>query len=106
MKSGNIVYSTHPVEPEIEATETEAVPAEKRGGAVKIFCEKRSSGKTVTLIKDLPCSKQELAQLFKTLKKKCAAGGTIKDDVVELQGDQKKKAAAELLAMGYKVKGA
>ena len=45
-------------------------------------------GKIVTLIKGLNLSSSDAKGLLKTLKGRCGTGGTIKDDVLELQGDQ------------------
>ena len=45
----------------------------------------------------------DVEQLASTLKKKCAAGGTIKDGKIELQGDHKKKVQKTLEEMGFNV---
>ena len=45
-------------------------------------------GKTVTLIKGLNLNSLDLRNLLKKLKIQCGTGGTIKSDVIELQGDQ------------------
>jgi translation initiation factor 1 len=45
----------------------------------------------------------DIHQLAKLLKNKCAAGGTVKGRIIELQGDHKKKAAQVLRANGYNV---
>jgi len=43
-------------------------------------------------------------QLARELKQKCGSGGTIRDDVVEIQGDHRDALADELSARGYTVK--
>jgi translation initiation factor 1 len=43
---------------------------------------------------------------MKNLKAACATGGTIKNGVIEMQGEQRKKAAHVLRKLGYKVKTA
>ncbi len=45
-------------------------------------------GKTVTLITGLELNAAEAKTLLKRLKARCGTGGTLKDDVIELQGDQ------------------
>ncbi len=45
----------------------------------------------------------DINELAKLLKNRCAAGGTVKDRVIELQGDHKKKAARVLEQNGYQV---
>ena len=45
----------------------------------------------------------DINKLAKLLKNKCAAGGTVKGRVIELQGDHKKKAAGVLKENGFNV---
>jgi len=45
----------------------------------------------------------DINQLAKLLKNKCAAGGTVKGRLIELQGDHKKKAADVLRNHGFNV---
>jgi translation initiation factor 1 len=42
--------------------------------------------------------------LTKTLKQSCGSGGTVKDGVIEIQGDQREKISEVLRKLGYKVK--
>ena len=63
-------------------------------------------GKLVTLIKGLTAPEAELKQLLKQLKAVAGTGGTIKDGVIELQGDQVAAALAALEKDGYRPKQA
>ena len=63
-------------------------------------------GKLVTLIKGLAASEVELKQLLKQLKAVAGTGGTLKDGVIELQGDQIAVALAALEKAGYRPKQA
>jgi translation initiation factor 1 len=65
---------------------------------------KGRGGKTVTLVKNLQLNPDDLKELSKTLKNACGCGGTIKDGIIEIQGDQRPRIAAVLHSMGYKVK--
>jgi len=65
---------------------------------------KGRGGKTVTLVKNLQLNPQDLKALAKTLKNACGTGGTIKDGVIEIQGDQRQRIATVLQPLGYKVK--
>lgn len=65
---------------------------------------KGRGGKTVTLIKKLILSEEEMKDLAKKLKQICGSGGTVKEDVIEIQGEHREKIAAALKGMGYKVK--
>lgn len=72
-----------------------------------IYLHRESSGrggKAVTLVKNLVLSNDEMKSLAKKLKQECGTGGTIKDDVIEMQGEQREKIAALLRTLGYKVK--
>ncbi len=65
---------------------------------------KGRGGKTVTLVKKLVLSEKDLKNLAKKLKRACGSGGTIKDGVIEIQGEHREKIADVLLKQGYKVK--
>jgi translation initiation factor 1 len=74
-------------------------------GIVRIFREKGGKGgKTVTAVRGLPKTGVDLQSLATELKRSCGAGGTLKDGVVEIQGDHREKVAEKLRAMGYQVK--
>ncbi|MBV5259951.1 translation initiation factor [Synechococcus moorigangaii CMS01] len=61
-------------------------------------------GKTVTVIMGLQHSPENLQKLLKQLKNKCGSGGTLKDQTLEIQGDQRQAILAFLLDQGYKAK--
>lgn len=65
---------------------------------------KGRGGKTVTLVKNLVLSEADLKELSKKLKRACGTGGTIKDGVIEIQGEHRQKIADVMQKMGYKVK--
>ena len=61
-------------------------------------------GKGVTTVSDVPLDEAGLAELAARLKQRCGTGGTVKDGRIEIQGDQRDRLAAELEALGYRVK--
>ncbi len=65
---------------------------------------KGRGGKAVTLIKGLALSEGDLSALAKKLKQACGSGGTVKDGVIEIQGEHREKIADTLRKLGYKVK--
>jgi len=65
---------------------------------------KGRGGKGVTLIKGLVLSEGELSALVKKIKQACGTGGTVKDGVIEIQGEHREKIADTLRKLGYKVK--
>ena len=65
---------------------------------------KGRGGKVVTLVKNIQLSPDDLKALSKALKQACGTGGTIKDGIIEIQGDHREKIASVLVKMGYKAK--
>src|SRR5581483_6363147 len=61
-------------------------------------------GKGMTTVADVPLDEAGLLELATKLKDRCGTGGTVKDGVIEIQGDQRDRLAAVLEGMGYKVK--
>ena len=82
-------------------------PAPPSDGVVRVSREtKGRKGKGVTKVTGVPLSGAELAALAKELKKRCGTGGTVKDGVIEIQGDQRDLLVQELSERGYTVKRA
>ncbi len=76
-------------------------------GSVRVGREtKGRKGKGVTLVSGVPLAGDALAELAQQLKKKCGSGGTLKDGVIEIQGDHRDFLLVELQKRGYKVKKA
>jgi translation initiation factor 1 len=61
-------------------------------------------GKTVTIITGFQAKPETLTAILKQLKSQCGAGGTVKENEIEIQGDHKQKLVQVLTQMGYKVK--
>jgi len=70
---------------------------------LRIGAEKRKRGKIVTVIRDL-AETNDHSELLTRLKNHCGAGGTIKENTIEIQGDHTTRAKAFLLEAGYRVK--
>jgi translation initiation factor 1 len=74
-------------------------------GIVRISREtKGRAGKGVTLVSGVPVAAEALEKLATQLKKRCGTGGTVKDNVIEIQGDHRDTLMAELTKLGFKVK--
>ena len=58
---------------------------------VKIRLEKRKFGKEVTIIEGIDPSTYDLRKVASVLKSRLATGGTVKDNHIEIQGDQRQK---------------
>jgi translation initiation factor 1 len=82
-----------------------AAPPVPRDGVVRLFRDRGGrNGKTVTVIHGLPERGRVLEARHSEMKRLCGAGGTLKDGVVEIQGDHRERLAARLRALGYTVK--
>jgi translation initiation factor 1 len=82
---------------------TRSLPPQQQ--SPRVFRDRKGrGGKVVTVIRDLQLSAEDLTELGKQLKKKCGAGGTVKEGNIEIQGDHREQVAAELTRLGYKAK--
>jgi translation initiation factor 1 len=80
--------------------QVDGVPPEKRTAHITI--EKRKKGKWVTAVKGLAAA--NLPELLTQLKSACGAGGTVKNNVIEVQGKHLDRVAEYLRDAGYRVK--
>ena len=77
----------------------------KSDGIVRVAREtKGRKGKGVTVITGIPMNFDEITKLAKKLKQKLGTGGTIKNGVIEIQGDHRDALVEELIKQGFKVK--
>ncbi|HUU97079.1 MAG TPA: translation initiation factor [Phycisphaerae bacterium] len=70
----------------------------------RVSREKRRRGKSVTVITGLNPVASNLAAILAQLKSACAAGGTISEDRIEIQGDHRERALSILHDLGYPAK--
>jgi translation initiation factor 1 len=61
-------------------------------------------GKGVTTIEGVPVTESELKKLAKQLKQQCGTGGSLKDAIIEIQGDHRDKIKVYLESQGFTVK--
>ena len=113
--SGGLVYSTEggrmcPTcrRPVAQCTCGKAAPSSAAAdGIVRVLREtKGRGGKAVTVVRGAPGDPAVLAKLGQDLKAACGSGGTVKDGIVEVQGDHVEKVMALLQQRGFKVKRA
>ena len=79
----------------------------KNDGIVRVGREtKGRKGSGVTVITGIPQHPEGLEKLARQFKQLCGTGGTIKDGVIEIQGDHRDRLVAELKKSGYTVKRA
>jgi translation initiation factor 1 len=110
--SGGLVYSTDsgrmcPACRQARAACTckhNAPPASPGDGKVRVSREtKGRGGKAVTVVRGLALDAAALATLGKQLRTLCGSGGTVKDGVIELQGDHAERVVAKLKQDGWAV---
>ena len=79
---------------------------ERRGdGVVRVGREtKGRKGKGVTVVTGVPLAGDALDDLASQLKRLCGSGGTVRDGVIEIQGDHRDQLVAELAKRGWTVK--
>lgn len=107
-KHSRLVYSTDRgrIKEEKNASAIAKDDGTSRGdGIVRIRRETAGrNGKGVTTISGIPVDEAELKNIAKNLKQTCGVGGSVKDGVIEIQGDQREKIKAELEKRGFTVK--
>ncbi|MCX6121699.1 MAG: translation initiation factor [Ignavibacteriales bacterium] len=76
-----------------------------KGNTVHLMLDTHGrKGKSVTIVSGLqhnPTTREDIARI---LKQYCGTGGTVKEGKIELQGDQRARAAEKLKEMNYIVK--
>jgi len=111
-KSNGLVYSTdggnncsgcgHPLKQ--CCCSRQKIP-QQGDGIVRISRQtKGRKGSGVSIIAGLPLGGPDLKKLARQLKKKCGSGGTVKDGVIEIQGDHRDVLLDVLQNMGYTAK--
>jgi translation initiation factor 1 len=108
---GRLVYSTETgricPEKKTKKKPSNRPSPDKGDGVVRIQREtKGRKGKTVTTVHGVPLAEDDLKDFAKTLKGKCGAGGTVKDGVIEIQGDHRETLLEEIRKQGYRAKPA
>lgn len=97
-----MVYSTNPdykfEEEEIVEQET-LLPKDQK--LIVAIDKKGRGGKQVTVVNGFTGKDEDLESLGKTLKARCGVGGSVKDGVILIQGDQRDKIVNILQSMGY-----
>lgn len=106
-KNSRLVYSTEfgRIKPEKDNSPSSPAAVSPEDSIVRLKRESKGrGGKGVTLVTGLSMQEHELKKLSKELKQFCGTGGTIKDGVIEIQGEQREKLKPFLEEKGFKVK--
>jgi translation initiation factor 1 len=80
-------------------------PGAAKPSAIRVGREiKCRAGKGVTTVVGLPLSLSDVESLATRLKKRCGSGGTVREGVIEIQGDHRDVIVAELIKQGWPAK--
>jgi translation initiation factor 1 len=100
--SNGIVYSTDPgFRPEEDNLPAEETPAPRQQKLRVRLDTKQRAGKAVTLVEQFIGRTEDLEDLGKRLKTHCGTGGSVKDGLIIIQGDQRDKIMQWLLKNDY-----
>ena len=103
----DIVYSTNPdfqYQYEDDMNEEETLDPAKQKLKVYLDSKAKKKGKQATLISGFVGKEDDLKDLGKLLKTKCAVGGSVKDGDIIIQGDFRDKIVQILISEGYSAK--
>lgn len=104
MSNDTIVYSTDSgrIKPNKKSN---PAPSSNLDGIIRIRREtKGRKGKGVTTVSGIDSTTMDIKALASELKKLCGTGGAVKQEVIEIQGDNKDKIKQFLEGKGLKVK--
>lgn len=103
-ENSRLVYSTKTGRVKVPKQQ-KAQTAAAGDGIVRIRREtKGRKGKGVTTISGLALGADELKSIAAELKKLCGSGGSVKQGVIEIQGDHREQVKSALEKQGYTVK--
>jgi translation initiation factor 1 len=72
------------------------------GKGIRVRLERRPGGRDITTVLGVPGTADALSSLARDLRAACGAGGTVRDGIIELQGDQTDKVRRALAERGLK----
>ncbi|MDO4715283.1 MAG: translation initiation factor [Bacteroidales bacterium] len=98
-----VVYSTNPDFAYINDTLEEEVETRSKSAQKLRVCKERAGrgGKVVTIVQGFVGVSDDRVTLAKWLKQRLGVGGSVKDELIVLQGDFTEKVKALLIAEGY-----
>ena len=73
----------------------------KEGQSIRVRTIKKKFGKLSTIIEGIDVKSINIKETAKKLKNKFVCGGTVKDKIIELQGNHKAKIKEELIKLGF-----
>jgi translation initiation factor 1 len=100
--SNGIIYSTNPDFKIDDQEKPEAISLNPGQQKLKVRLDKRQrAGKAVTLVEGFSGNEKDLEDLGKKIKTFCGTGGSVKEGLIIIQGDQRDKVIQYLQNNGY-----
>ena len=104
MLKSKLVYSTDSdFEPYPDVCEQDNVIAISQQ-KIRLHLDRKKGGKINTIIRGLILKNDDLKSFVREIKKKCASGGSYKNNDIIIQGDKRKIIKKLLVGKGYNVK--
>lgn len=103
----DVVYSTNPdfdYDYEDENSQDETLEPSKQKLSVYFDNKAKKKGKQATMISGFIGTEDDLKDLAKLIKTKCAVGGSVKDGDIIIQGDFRDKIVDILTKEGYRAR--
>jgi translation initiation factor 1 len=99
------VYSTDPGFSYLQQNENAETQVPAKQDLRLRYETKHRGGKPVTVVDGFVGKSEDLEELGRKLKSFCGTGGSAKDGIILVQGDQREKVRAYLARNGYRYKG-
>jgi len=103
-EKSRVVYSTNPDFKPASDDDHNQETLSANLQTLYVALERLKGGKVATVISNYIGNEADLETLGKQLKTKCGVGGTVKDGLIMIQGEQREKVMSFLQTMGYKTK--
>lgn len=104
MKNSKLVFSTDDsLSISIKETNLDSIPCSKVQ-KIRLHLDRKGGGKITTVVKGFLGKSNELKSMTRELKKKCASGGSIKNNEIIIQGNKREIIQKFLIEKGYDVK--
>lgn len=101
-KLNTLVYSTEGGKVDQKPEEPTMIGEGFKDGVIRLSRQtKGRKGKGVIVIEGIVLPAQEFKAMAQTIKKKCGTGGAVKENTIEIQGDDREKVKSVLESLGY-----